>query len=161
MKLSNNFYLSEMLKSNTANRKGIEEQYEPSSEVIINLTKLCKNILQPIRDSLETAIRVTSGYRCNKLNKTIGGSSKSQHTKGEAADIELWIRGQEKNAILLDKILELSVNDKISFDQLIIEYPDKNDVPQWIHISYSDNPRGQVLLCKKVNGKTIYSNVSV
>ena len=161
MKLSNNFSLSEMLKSNTASRRGIEEQYSPSSEVVENLTKLCKEVLQPIRDSLEIPIRVTSGYRSKELNKAIGGSSKSQHTKGQAADIELWIRGQEKNAILLDEILDLSANNKIKFDQLIIEYPDKNDVPQWIHISYSDNPRGQVLVCKKVNGKTVYSNVSV
>ena len=96
MKLSNSFSLSEMLKSNTANRKGIEEQYKPSKEVIDNLTRLCKKVLQPIRDSLEMPVRVTSGYRCKELNKAIGGSSKSQHVKGEAADIELWIRGQGK-----------------------------------------------------------------
>ena len=104
MKLSNSFTLSEMLKSNTASMLGIEEQYSPSKEVINNLTKLCKEVLQPIRDSLEMPVRVTSGYRCEKLNKAIGGSSKSQHVKGEAADVELWIRGEEKNAILLDEI---------------------------------------------------------
>jgi len=161
MKLSNNFSLSEMLKSNTASRRGIDEQYDPPMDVIENLTKLCKEILQPIRDSLEMPIRVTSGYRCEKLNKAIGGSSRSQHIKGEAADIELWIRGQEKNAILLDEIINLSFKNKIKFDQLIIEYPDKNDIPQWIHISNSEEPRGQILVCKKINGKTVYSNANL
>lgn len=155
MKLSNSFSLSEMLKSNTANRRGIEEQYNPSKEVIDNLTKLCKKVLQPIRDSLEMPVRVTSGYRCEELNKTIGGSSKSQHVKGEAADIELWIRGQEKNAILLDEIINLSFRNEIEFDQLIIEYP-VNDVPKWIHISYSDKNRNQILIAERIGGKTVY-----
>jgi len=155
MKLSNSFTLSEMLKSNTANRKGIEEQYKPSKEVIDNLTNLCRKVLQPIRDSLEMPVRVTSGYRCEELNKAIGGSSKSQHIKGEAADIELWIRGQEKNAILLDEIINLSFRNEIEFDQLIIEYP-VNDVPKWIHISYSDNNRKQILIAERIGGKTVY-----
>jgi len=155
MKLSNSFSLSEMLKSNTANRRGIEEQYNPSKEVIDNLTKLSKKVLQPIRDSLEMPVRVTSGYRCKELNKAIGGSSKSQHVKGEAADIELWIRGQEKNAILLDEIINLSFRNEIDFDQLIIEYP-INDVPKWIHISYSDKNRKQILIAERIGGKTVY-----
>ena len=155
MKLSNSFTLSEMLKSNTANRRGIEEQYTPSKEVIDNLTKLCKKVLQPIRDSLEMPVRVTSGYRCEELNKAISGSSRSQHVKGQAADIELWIGGQEKNAILLDEIINLSFRNEIEFDQLIIEYP-VNDVPKWIHISYSDLNRKQILIAEKVKGKTVY-----
>jgi len=155
MKLSNSFTLSEMLKSNTASRLDIEDQYNPSKEVIDNLTKLCKKVLQPIRDSLEMPVRVTSGYRCEELNKAIGGSSKSQHVKGEAADIELWIRGQEKNAILLDEIINLSFRNEIEFDQLIIEYP-VNDVPKWIHISYSDLNRKQILIAERIGGKTVY-----
>ena len=155
MKLSNSFSLSEMLKSNTANRRGIEEQYKPSKEVIDNLTRLCRKVLQPIRDSLEMPVRVTSGYRCEKLNKAIGGSSKSQHVKGEAADIELWIGGQEKNAILLDEIINLLFRGEIEFDQLIIEYP-VNDVPKWIHISYSEHNKNQILIAERINGKTVY-----
>jgi len=155
MKLSNSFTLSEMLKSNTASRLNIEDQYKPSKEVIDNLTKLCRKVLQPIRDSLEMPVRVTSGYRCEELNKAIGGSSKSQHVKGEAADIELWIAGQEKNAILLDEIINLSFRNEIEFDQLIIEYP-VNDVPKWIHISYSDHNRNQILIAERIGGKTVY-----
>tara|TARA_B100000475_G_scaffold199914_1_gene183159 strand:- start:133 stop:618 length:486 start_codon:yes stop_codon:yes gene_type:complete len=160
MKLSNSFTLAEMLKSNTASRLGIEEQYSPSKEIIDNLTKLCKNVLQPIRDSLELPVRVTSGYRCEKLNKSIGGSSNSQHVKGEAADIELWVRGEEKNAILLDEVISLSFNGSIKFDQLIIEYPDAEGVPKWLHISYSDNNRNQILIAERVNGKTIYKKAN-
>ena len=109
---------------------------------------------------LELPVRVTSGYRCEKLNKAIGGSSRSQHVKGEAADIELWIRGQEKNAILLDEVISLSFNGAIKFDQLIIEYPDGEGVPKWLHISYSDNNRGEILIAEKVNGKTIYKKAN-
>tara|TARA_Y100001938_G_scaffold143057_1_gene215248 strand:- start:4962 stop:5444 length:483 start_codon:yes stop_codon:yes gene_type:complete len=159
MKLSNSFTLSEMLRSNTASRLGIDEQFNPSKEVIDNLTRLCRKVLQPIRDSLEMPVRVTSGYRCEELNKSIGGSSKSQHVKGEAVDIELWIRGKEKNAILLDEIINLSFRGEIEFDQLIIEYP-VNDVPKWIHISYSDKNRNQVLIAEKVKGKTVYKKAN-
>ena len=155
MKLSNSFTLAEMLKSNTASRLDIKEQFNAPKEVIDNLTILCKKLLQPIRDSLEMPIRVTSGYRCEKLNKAIGGSSKSQHVKGQAADIELWIAGQEKNGILLDEIINLSFKNEIEFDQLIIEYP-VNDVPQWIHISYSDHNRNQILIAERIGGKTVY-----
>ena len=91
-----------------------------------------------------------------KLKK---GSSKSQHVKGEAADIELWIRGEEKNAILLDEIINLSFRNELEFDQLIIEYP-VNDVPKWIHISYSDNNRNEILIAEKVNGKTVYKKAN-
>ena len=160
MKLSNSFTLSEMLKSNTASMLGIEDQYSPSKEIISNLTKLCKEVLQPIRDALELPVRVTSGYRCEKLNKAIGGSSKSQHIKGEAADIELWIRGEEKNAILLDEVISLSFNGTIKFDQLIIEYPDGEGVPKWLHISYSDHNRNQILIAERVNGKTVYKKAN-
>ena len=104
-------------------------------------------------------VRVTSGYRCEELNKAISGSLRSQHVKGEAADIELWIRGKEKNAILLDEIINLSFRGKIEFDQLIIEYP-VNDVPKWIHISYSDQNRNQVLVAEKVKGKTVYKKAN-
>tara|TARA_R100000278_G_scaffold53419_1_gene44786 strand:- start:137 stop:619 length:483 start_codon:yes stop_codon:yes gene_type:complete len=159
MKLSNSFTLSEMLRSNTASRLGIDEQFNPSKEVIDNLTRLCKKVLQPIRDSLEMPVRVTSGYRCEELNKAISGSLRSQHVKGEAADIELWIRGKEKNAILLDEIINLSFRGEIEFDQLIIEYP-VNDVPKWIHISYSDKNRNQVLIAEKVKGKTVYKKAN-
>ena len=156
MKLSNSFTLAEMCKSNTATRKGIEEQYSPPKEIIDNLTKLCKEVLQPIRDGLELPLRVTSGYRCEKLNKEIGGSSRSQHVKGQAADIELWIRGEEKNGILLDEIINLYFRGAIVFDQMIIEYPDEHGVPKWVHISYSDNNRCEILKAEKVKGKTVY-----
>tara|TARA_R100001440_G_scaffold23689_1_gene38588 strand:+ start:17420 stop:17905 length:486 start_codon:yes stop_codon:yes gene_type:complete len=156
MKLSNSFTLAEMLKSNTALRLNIVEQFNPNKLVIDNLTRLCKEVLQPIRDALEMPVRVTSGYRCKKLNKAIGGSNRSQHITGEAADIELWIRGEEKNAILLDKIMQLYYQGKFNFDQLIIEYPDISGIPKWVHISYSDKNRNQILIAERINNKTVY-----
>jgi len=160
MNLSKNFTLKELLKSNTADRLSIKEQYKPNEEVVSNLKALCENILQPIRDSLKKPLRVTSGYRCNELNKVISGSSRSQHVKGEAVDIELWVNGVEKNGVLLDEILSLYFRHKLMFDQLIIEYPDKNDVPKWVHISYNaKHNRGEILIAKKnINNKTYYIN---
>lgn len=160
MKLSNSFTLSEMLRSNTADSLGIEAQFNPPQQIIDNLTELCKNVLQPIRDSLKRPLRVTSGYRSPELNERIRGSKTSQHMKGEAADIELWINGVEKNGILLDEVLNLFFTGKLVFDQLIIEFPDENDIPKWLHISYGKKNRMEVLIARKNSlGKTYYEKV--
>jgi len=162
MKLSDNFTLSELTKSGTAKRFDYSEQFTPPESVIESLTLLCKEVLQPIRDSLEKPITVSSGYRCPRLNSKIGGSSTSQHQKGEAADINLNIKGIEKNAVLLDEILMLWYDGKIQFDQLIIEFPDENDVPEWIHISYNPKRnRNEILKAEKNSlGKTYYTKLN-
>lgn len=160
MKLSNSFTLSEMLRSNTATSLGIESQFNPPQKVIDNLTELCKNVLQPIRDGLKRPLRVTSGYRSHELNKAIKASLTSQHMKGEAADIEFWANGIERNGILLDEVLNLFFSGKIVFDQLIIEFPNENNIPKWLHISYSKKNRMEVLIARKNSlGKTYYEKV--
>ena len=63
MKLSNNFTLKELTSSGTAKRNGYSEQFNPTQDVIDNLTELCVNVLQPIREALEAPLRVSSGYR--------------------------------------------------------------------------------------------------
>ena len=134
MKLSENFSLQELLKSQTALRKGIDNKPTDPS-VITNLQVLCEKVLQPIRDHFARPVVINSGYRCPKLNKAIGSSSKSQHTKGEAADIE--IPG------LSNKELAEYIEDNLPFDQLILEFYNGVDPNSgWVHVSYvgdSDN----------------------
>ncbi len=143
MKLSENFSLQELLKSQTALRKGIDNKPTDPS-VITNLQVLCEKVLQPIRDHFARPVVINSGYRCPKLNKAIGSSSKSQHTKGEAADIE--IPG------LSNKELAEYIEDNLPFDQLILEFYNGVDPNSgWVHVSYvgdSDN-RKQTLTINK------------
>jgi|TARA_B100001094_G_scaffold200441_1_gene194493 uncharacterized protein YcbK (DUF882 family) len=143
LKLSENFSLQELLKSQTALRKGIDNKPTDPS-VITNLQVLCEKVLQPIRDHFARPVVINSGYRCPKLNKAIGSSSKSQHTKGEAADIE--IPG------LSNKELAEYIEDNLPFDQLILEFYNGVDPNSgWVHVSYvgdSDN-RKQTLTINK------------
>ena len=128
MKLSENFSLQELLKSQTALRKGIDNKPTDPS-VITNLQVLCEKVLQPIRDHFARPVVINSGYRCSKLNKAIGSSSKSQHTKGQAADIE--IPG------LSNKELAEYIEDHLPFDQLILEFYNGVDPNSgWVHVSY-------------------------
>mgnify|MGYP003678895704 CR=1 FL=1 len=149
MKLSENFSLNELTKSQTATRQGISNQ--PSGEHLDNLKALVENVLQRIRDSRGQPIRVTSGYRSAELNAAIGGSSKSQHSKGEAADFEITgVVNYELAQWIRDHIPE--------FDQLILEFYNSGDKNSgWIHCSYSqEKNRKQVLTATKENGKTVY-----
>lgn len=161
MKLTKNFSLSELTRSVKATKLGIKEQFIPSEEVIDNLTNLCQNVLQPIRDELKAPLTITSGYRCSKLNKEIGGSKTSQHVKGEAADVvSLDENGAINNSFLLDLILSLWFTKKIEFDQLIIEFPDEDGNPEWLHISYSmKGNRNEILKAEKIGGKTVYTKL--
>ena len=86
MLLSKNFSLLELTKSQTAERKGIDNK--PTAEHIENMVALCENILQPVRDQYGSFI-VSSGYRCPELCIAIGSSKDSQHAQGQAADFEV------------------------------------------------------------------------
>lgn len=148
MKLSKNFSLHELSKSETAIRRGIENT--PSLRVIDNLQALVDNVLQPIRDKLGPVV-ITSGYRSPQLNTAIGGSPTSDHCLGMAADCE--VLGMD------NKVFAQWVQDNLKFTQLILEFYTEG-VPDsgWVHISYDkDDLKCQVLTAKKVNGKTQYS----
>ncbi len=143
MKLTSNFSLQELLKSQTALRKGIDNK-PANPGVITNLQVLCEKVLQPVRDHYARPVVINSGYRCPKLNKAIGSSSKSQHIKGMAADIE--IPG------LSNKELAEYIEENLPFDQLILEFYNGVDPNSgWVHVSYvsdSDN-RKQTLTINK------------
>ena len=151
MKLSNNFSLNELVRSQTAERKSIDNT--PSAEHQENLKSLCTNVLQPIRDHFGKVVTVSSGYRSPELCIAIGSRTTSQHAKGEAADFEIF---GVSHQVLADWI-----HNNINYDQLILEFWSPEDPNKgWIHCSYSrDNNRKQYLRAYKNEGKTKYEPV--
>jgi len=157
-----------MLRSNTAKRWGFHEQDNPPQWVRDNLYTLCIEVLQPLRDELGNPLKVTSGYRCPRVNAAVNGRydiinkdgttkvvQTSQHTKGEAADIEFWYKGEERNDLLIESYKNLT-REGYQFDQLIKEYGTIEN-PSWVHISYrKDRLRNQVLRAYHVGKKTTY-----
>ena len=150
MQLSRNFSLQELIKSDTAIRKGIDNN--PNADQIEKLKALCENILQPVRDHFGR-VKVTSGFRSEDLCLAIGSSRNSQHAKAEAADFECV--GVD-NAEVADWI-----KTNLETDQLILEFYTPGEPNSgWIHCSYtSDKPRKQFLWAYKSEGKTKYKPV--
>ena len=150
MNLSRNFTLSELTKSDTAIRKGINNN--PNAEQIEKLKALCENILQPVRDHFGR-VKVTSGFRSEELCIAIGSSVNSQHAKAEAADFEC--NGVD-NAELFDWI-----KNNLTPDQLILEFYTPGEPNSgWIHCSWRpDQPRASFLHAFKSEGKTKYKPV--
>ena len=151
MKLTANFSLNELTKSQTAERKGIDNT--PSTEHQEYLKKLCENVLQPVRDHFEQVVSVSSGYRSPELCTAIGSKTTSQHARGEAADFEIFG--------VSNKELADWVHYNTNYDQLILEYWKESDPNSgWVHCSYSEsNNRRQYLRAYKENGKTKYEPV--
>ena len=151
MKLSNNFSLKELTASQTADRKGINNN--PNEDQINKLKLLCEKVLQPIRDHYGKVVTVSSGYRSVELCEAIGSSKNSQHAKAEAADFEIF---GLSNAELCKWIA-----DNLEFDQMILEYY-KLDEPNsgWIHCSYkAEDNRKQILRAyRNESGKTCYES---
>jgi hypothetical protein len=139
MKLSQNFTLAEFEASEVAARKGIDNGMPEA--LWPNAIALCNNVLESARAALGP-IRVNSGYRCRALNVAItGGATRSQHTLGQAADIIPLAAGVK----LMDLFAWLVAN--APYDQLIWEFG------QWIHVSYTNSPRGNIMVAAMVTGK--------
>ena len=149
MQLSNNLSLAEVTRSETAKRKGISNM--PTAEHIENFKKLASNIFQPIREHFGKPILISSGYRSAELNKAIGGSLSSQHCSGEAIDIDM------DGTDITNAQIFYYIKDNLNFDQIIWEFG-TNTNPDWVHVSFAANrsQRKQMLVAKKVNGKTTY-----
>lgn len=148
MKLTTNLSLAEVTYSATALRKGIAN--EPTVNHLINLKAVAENIFQPCRNHFGKPLRVTSGYRSKELNKAIGGSNNSQHSKGEALDMQ-------STEGYTNRDLFMFIKDHLEFDQLIGEFPDDMGEFAWVHCSYkTEGNRGEVLVAYKENGKTRY-----
>ena len=146
-KLSANFSVSELTRSQTATRKGIDNN--PNDEQLSNLRALCENVLQPIRDHFGKPVRISSGLRVPELNAAIGGSTTSDHCKGMAADIE--IPGVD------NKELAEWIGANLEFRQLILEFYTGDPESGWVHVSYDYNDnKQQVMTATKREGKTVY-----
>ena len=151
MILSENLSVAEFSKSDTAKRKGIDNT--PKGVHLEAAKELAQNIFQPIREHFAVPLFISSGYRSDALNKAVGGSATSQHSNGEAIDIDMGNNTKPSNKDLFDYIKK-----NLEFDQLIWEFgTDKN--PEWIHVSYSSvKNRKKILKAVKVNGRTHYEN---
>lgn len=142
MQLTNNFTLAELCKSQTALRKGIDN-LPKDPDTVAKMQTLAEEVLQPVRDKFGPTV-INSGYRCKKLNTAIGGSKKSQHCFGEAADIEV--------PTISNRDLAEWIKNNLDFDQLILEfYNGKDPSSGWVHVSYKnkDDNRKQVLTINK------------
>jgi hypothetical protein len=132
MKLSEHFTLEEFVASDTARVHHIDNT--PPADAVENLRKLCINVLEPARQITQSMIHITSGYRCANVNDLVGGTKNSQHVKGQAADLRIYTQFYTNN--LINALMALP------YDQLILEQSGKM---RWIHISYADKPRHQLL----------------
>ena len=148
MKLSANFSLRELTRSQTAIRKGIKNV--PNEEQLISLAVLTSMVLQPCREKFGS-ISINSGLRVLELNRAIGSGDKSQHVKGQAADFEA-------NSVHNSKLAEW-IKDNLKFDQLILEFPGNDPRDGWVHCSFNRiENRGNVMTAVKEKGKTVYKN---
>ena len=149
MNLSKSFTLNELTKSQEATRLGIDNT--PNEEHILNLKLLCENVLQPIRDFYGMPLSVSSGYRSAALCEAIGSSSKSQHTKGQAADFEIF---GVANKDLADFVVK-----NLDYDQCILEFWNENEPNSgWVHCSFNAlGNRKQFLKAEKLNGRVVYT----
>ena len=141
MKLSKHFSLEELCKSQTATRLGINNLAKDEN-VITNLKKICENILEPIRENYGIPFSPNSAFRSPKLNNAVGSSHKSQHLKGQAVDIEI--------PSIDNYQLAQWIRNNLDFDQLILEFYNGEPSSGWVHVSFAEENRKQLLT---FNGK--------
>lgn len=146
MNITEHFTLDELISSETAIRRGLDNM--PTLVEIENLKLLCENVLEPIRNEIDVPIHITSGFRSVQINMLIGGAVNSQHIDGKAVD-SIAIGMSVKDFYNRIKIM---VNEKkIELDQCILEFN------RWVHISFNKNKNRNVfLIATKQNGLTIY-----
>ena len=144
MILTSHFTLEELIRSDVAIRRGIDNR--PDAEVVENLKNLARG-LERVRAVLRSPIIISSAYRCPKLNSAVGGATNSAHLLGNACDFTAPAFGTPRevaSAIVAN-------TDEIAFDQLILEGE------AWVHISFGDALRGEVMTAIFHGGKPIYS----
>ena len=147
--ISKHISYKESTRSTTALRLGIDN--EPNKEQLENMKLVANNVFEPLRVFINGPIKVNSFFRSPDLNKAIGGSTRSQHCKGQAIDIDDTY-GKATNAEMYWWIKE-----NLDFDQMIWEFGN-NDNPDWVHISYvsPDKNRNRCLKAYREDGKTKY-----
>ena len=147
--ISEHISYKESVYSITATHRGINNI--PDDEQLTNMELVAEEVFEPLREWVGGPIKINSFFRCPKLNKAIGGSSKSQHCEGRAIDIDDTFR-KASNADMYNYI-----KDHLEFDQLIWEFGD-NKNPDWVHVSYvsPEENRNRCLKAYRDKGKTKY-----
>ena len=148
--ISKHISFKEATISRTATRLDIDN--EPNKEQLANMKLVAEKVFEPLRKWGGGPIKINSFFRSPKLNKAIGGSSKSQHCKGYAIDLDDTFK-HKTNAEMFNWI-----KDNLNFDQMIWEFGDDNN-PNWVHVSYVSEKenRNRCLKAYKSNGKTAYA----
>ncbi len=153
VRISKHISYKEATRSATALRLGIENI--PNEYELQNMEIIAKKVFEPLREAVDAPIKINSFFRCEELNKAIGGSSKSQHCQGRAIDID-DIYGHVSNAFMY-----YYIKDNLDFDQLIWEFG-TDDSPDWVHVSYvdEDSNRKRCLKAYREDGKTKYIDIT-
>ena len=152
-KISKHITYKESTRSVTALRLGIENV--PNDYELQNMELIAEKVFEPLRQAVNGPIKINSFFRCEELNKAIGGSSRSQHCQGRAIDID-DVYGYVSNSYMY-----YYIKDNLDFDQLIWEFGTDTE-PDWVHVSYvdSDSNRKRCLLAYKEDNKTKYKDIS-
>ena len=148
--ISKHISYKEGVYSITAIRRGINN--DPSNKQLANMELIAENIFEPLREYVGGPIKINSFFRSVKLNKAIGGSSKSQHCHGQAIDID------DTFGVVANSDMYNYIKNNLDFDQLIWEFGD-DDNPNWVHVSYvsEEDNRKRCLRAYRSNNKTVYS----
>lgn len=148
IQLSKNFKLSELVKSSTADRHGIDN-WPTDPDVIENLRDITEHILQPVRDHYGVAFAPNSGYRCLKLNRLLKSSDKSKHRFGQAVDIEI--------SGIPNKDLAEWIRDNLDYDKILLEFWYDNDpMSGWVHVQYV-SPEENRGTCFTINKNGVFT----
>lgn len=151
MKLSKYVSLAEVIRSDTAKRKGISNS--PTPEHQENLVVVCEEVFDKVREHFGVPIFISSGYRSAALNKAIGGSATSDHNLGRALDLDQDGHGNGVTNMDVFKFIK----DNLEFDQLIAEGSNGAGDMNWVHVGYrKGNNRKQILIAIFTNGKAKY-----
>jgi hypothetical protein len=149
--ISTHVSYAEATKSSVAVK--YQKDNTPNSEQLIAMQLLAKTVFEPLREHFKKPIVITSFFRSKPVNALVGGATNSQHTKGEAMDIDADVLGGLTNSEVF-----YFIKNRLTFDQLIWEFGDKRN-PDWVHVSgKKSGNRMQVLQSKKVEHKTLYES---
>lgn len=150
--ISKHISYREATHSNTAKRRGLPNN--PGREALKNMVAVAENIFEPLREWVGCPIKVNSFFRSARVNAAVGGSTRSQHVKGEAIDID-DVYGCKTNAEMFWWIVE-----NTDFDQIIWEFGNSKN-PDWVHVSYKRNGqnRGRLLRARRINGRASYEEM--
>jgi len=153
IKISDHISYKEATRSATALRLGIDNV--PNQYELQNMEMVAKHVFEPLRKAVDAPIKINSFFRCEELNKAIGGSTKSQHCQGRAIDID-DVYGNVSNAFMY-----YYIKDNLDFDQLIWEFGTDHN-PDWVHVSYvdGDSNRKRCLKAIREDGKTKYIDIT-